>query len=231
MAAAVDSRAISSLDLICRASSITCWPSRMSMCCFCSSKKVGTSAKSTPTGSFLMPGLLQAVLDLGDLPGGEPGRGRGGAAHGGVGGDAVLRLEPRAVEPVVHGGRAEVPQDQLAGAGVQRVPAQLVPGPLADRDAGQVPDVVVVEDEQRAEAGLFHGLPGPVQAVPAEPGEVDPLLEVDVHPARRRGEGKSGNGAIRHAGLLCSCITIQRPVQCDCQAGRGGVCSVDLHYG
>ena len=35
---------------------------------------------------------------------------------------------------------------------------------------------------------------GPVQAVPAEPGEVDPLLEVDVHPARRRGEAEGGAG-------------------------------------
>ena len=67
MAAAVDSRAISSLDLICLASSITCWPSRMSIFCFCSSKKVGTSAKSTPTGSSCDAGLAQPVLDLGDL--------------------------------------------------------------------------------------------------------------------------------------------------------------------
>ena len=53
--------------------------------------------------------LFQAVLDLGDLLRREPGRGRGGAAHRGVRSDAVLRLEPRAVQPVVHGGRAEVP--------------------------------------------------------------------------------------------------------------------------
>ena len=46
---------------------------------------------------------------------------------------------------------------------------------------------------------MLHGLHGPVQAVLAEPGEVDPLLEVDVHPARRRGEGKSGNSTIGHA--------------------------------
>ena len=151
-------------------------------------------------------GLRQAVLDLGDLPGGEPGRGRGGAAHRGVGGDAVLRLEPRTVQPVVHGGRAEVPQHQFAGPGVQRVPAQLVPGPLADRDAGQIPDVVVVKDEQRTEARLLHRLLRTVQAVAAEPGEVDPFLEVDVHPARRRGEG-----TIRHAGLLGSCTSARAP--------------------
>ncbi len=162
-------------------------------------------------------GAGQAVLDLGDLLAGEPGRGRGGAAHRGVGGDAVLRLEPRAVQPVVHGGRAEVPQHQFAGPGVQRVPAQLVPGPLADRDAGQVPDVVVVENEQRAEAGLFHGLLRPVQPVPAEPGEVDPLLEVDVHPARRRGEGK-----IRHTGLLGSCTSARAPQSKD-------LCSVPVN--
>ena len=32
------------------------------MCCFCSSKKVGTSAKSTPTGSFLMPACSRRSL-------------------------------------------------------------------------------------------------------------------------------------------------------------------------
>ena len=62
MAAAVDSRAISSLDLSCLASSITCWPSLMSICCFCSSKKVGTSAKSTPTGSLPTPACVRRSL-------------------------------------------------------------------------------------------------------------------------------------------------------------------------
>src|SRR6478736_224947 len=45
-----------------------------------------------------------------------------------------------------------------------------------------------------------------VHSVAAEPGEVDPLLEVDVHPARRRGEG-----TIRHAGLLGSCTSARAP--------------------
>jgi hypothetical protein len=178
----------------------------------------------------------QPVFDLRDLLGGQAGDGRGGAAHSGVGGDAVLRLEPRAVQPVVHGGRAEVPEHQFAGPGVQRVPAQLVPGPLADRDAGQVPDVVVVEHEQRAEPGRLHRGLGPVQAVLAQPGKVDPLLEVDVHPARRRGEGQDGTGhrssftslslVRRWAGTL-----IQRCVQWSCQAWPRRVCSVDLHHG
>src|SRR6185437_8619113 len=60
--------------------------------------------------------------------------------------------------------------------------------------------------EQRAEARLLHRLLRTVQPVAAEPGEVDPLLEVDVHPARCRGEG-----TIRHAGLLGSCTSARAP--------------------
>src|SRR6202041_1237968 len=45
-----------------------------------------------PDGLVGNAGPGQPVLDLGDLLLGEPGAGRGRAAHGGVGGDAVLRL-------------------------------------------------------------------------------------------------------------------------------------------
>src|SRR6266536_2179628 len=143
MAAAVASRAISSADLSCLASSITCWPSRTSMPRRCSSKSTGSSVKSTPTGWPATPAAASLSLISATR--------RRGPAHRAVRGYAVLRLQPRAVHAVVHGGRPEVPQVQLPCPGVKGVPAQLVSGPLADGDAGQVPDVVVVEDEQRAE--------------------------------------------------------------------------------
>ncbi len=187
---------------------------------------------------------VEPVLDLGHLLVREPGGGRGGAAHGGVGGDAVLRLQPRAVHPVVHRGRAEVPENQLAGAGVQRVPAQLVPGPLADGDSGQVPDVVVVEDQQRAQPGILHGLSGAVQPVLPQAADVESLFEVDVHPAGRGGKGKCGYGhgsscarplLVRRARARCSysalvAPTIQCRVQWDCQELRRAACSVRLHH-
>ena len=75
MAAAVLSSAISSADLICRASSITCWPSRTSTPCRCSSNRVEISAKSTPTGRPATPvsarrSLISATARCGRLASG-----------------------------------------------------------------------------------------------------------------------------------------------------------------
>ena len=198
MAAAVVSRAISSGDLICRASSMTCWPSRMSMpCALAARTDVGTSTMSMPTGMPATPVSARMPLISATALVTQPGFGRGGAAHGGVRRDAVLGLEPGAVHPVVHRRRPEVPQEQLAGAGVERVPAELVPGPLADRDTGQVPDVVVVEDQQGAKVAGLQGGHGAAEPVLAETGEVHPLLEVDVHApggGRQRQGGNRGDG-------------------------------------
>ena len=132
------------------------------------------------------------------------GLGRGRPAHRGVGGDAVLGLEPRAVHAVVDRRRAEVPQEQFAGAGVERVPAQLVPGPLADRHPGQIADVVVVVDEQRAQVAGLQGGHGAAQPVLAEPGEVHPLLEVHAHApgSGRQREGGNRWDSRNHGGLL-----------------------------
>ena len=65
----------------------------------------------------------------------------------------VLRAQPRAVEPVVLGGRAEVPDVGVAAARQQRVAGHLVARPLADMRARDVPDVVEVEQQDRADVG------------------------------------------------------------------------------
>ena len=74
--------------------------------------------------------------------------------HAGV---DVLGLEPRGVEAVMLRGRAEVPDVRLAAAGEQHVAGHLVARPLADLGAADVADVVVVEEQQRAELGGLEG--------------------------------------------------------------------------
>ena len=186
MAAARLSSAISSTFLSSRASSITCWPS-----------------------SILRPGLLQlehhrrlddvdadrhlgdagSLDERGDLLGVALHQAEGGidgAAQADEAGLAVLRLEPGRVELVVHGGRAEVPQDRLAVAGEQRPAAELVALPLADLGRGEVADVVDVEDQQRAEVGFLQRLLDAARPVAVQAAVVDPLLEIDPHGAERR---------------------------------------------
>ena len=111
--------------------------------------------------------------------------GRHGAAQADQAGLAVLRVEPRRIELVMHGGGAEVPQDRFAGAGQQRPARQLVALPLADLGRGEIADVVDVEHQQRAKFGLLQCLLGAAEAVAVQAAEIDALLEVDAHDAER----------------------------------------------
>src|SRR6185369_5570994 len=88
-------------------------------------------------------------------------------------------------EPMVFGGRTEIPDIRVAVAGEQRVARQLVACPFADHGAGGVADVVLVEAQQRAQPRLGQGRPRAGQPVVVQPAEIDPLLEVDLHVARR----------------------------------------------
>src|SRR5262244_4068632 len=83
------------------------------------------------------------------------------------------------------GRRAEAPHPGLPVAGEQAPADQLVAGPLADDGAGDVADVVLVEHEERAEAGASERLAGAPQAVGVQAPEVDALLEVHLHAAGR----------------------------------------------
>ncbi len=96
---------------------------------------------------------------------------------------AVLLEQPRHVEPMVHRGRAEIPQDGLRPAGQQREAAELVALPFADLGRGDVANVVHVEQQQRAEIGVFERLPGASHAIADEAVEIDPQLEIDRHRA------------------------------------------------
>ena len=109
-----------------------------------------------------------------------------GAAQADEAGLAVLRLEPRRIELVVDGGRAEVPQDRILAADQQRPARKLVAGPFADLGRGDVADVVVVEQQQRAELGLLQRGVGAGEPVALQAAVVDALLEVDAHGAEHR---------------------------------------------
>ena len=142
---------------------------------------------STPTGILATPASRSsAAISLG-VPLHQPEGRVDGAAQAEQAGLAVLRLQPRRIEPVVHGGRAEVPQDRIGAAPRQQRPAaDLVALPLADLGGGEVADVVDVHHQQRAEVGLLQRLPGPRQPVAVQAAIVDPLLEIDAHGAERR---------------------------------------------
>src|SRR5262249_17018203 len=99
---------------------------------------------------------------------------------------AVLGLEPRGVELVMHGSRAEIPQNRLAVASKQRPAAELVALPLADLRRRDVADVVDVEDQKRAELGRFECLAHPREPIAVQPAIVDAFLEIHPHGAERR---------------------------------------------
>jgi hypothetical protein len=82
-------------------------------------------------------------------------------------------------------GGAEVPHPGLARAREQRPSRELVARPLADDGAGQIADVVLVEDEHRAQPRACQRLPSPREAVGVQAPEVHALLEIDLHVPRR----------------------------------------------
>ena len=166
---------------------MVCWPSAILRPAFSSSNSIGGSMMSTPTGILLAAGLLDEGGDLLGVLRHQAERGADRAAQAEQAGLAVLGLEPRRIEPVVHGGRAEVPEDRIGAAlGQQRPAADLVALPLADLGGGEVADVVGVHHQQRAEVGLVQRLAGAGEPVIVQAAVVDALLEVDAHGAEGR---------------------------------------------
>ena len=118
----------------------------------------------------------------------HPGLARHRAAHRG---DARLPArfrQPRRVQLVMLRRRAEVPEHRIALAREQRAARALVPRPLADVRARDVADVVLVEEQHRAERGVPQRRPRLLQPITPQLGEVDPLLPVDRHRRAARGD-------------------------------------------
>ncbi len=97
--------------------------------------------------------------------------------------------------------RAEVPEHRVALARKQHAPRALVARPLADVRARDVADVVLVEEENRAQLGVAQRRPRLLQPLAPEPGEVDPLLPIDRHRRAARGDVR-GNAHTGHLSLL-----------------------------
>ena len=124
-----------------------------------------------------VPDLARGLLE-------EAGLRRDRPAHAHHAGQALVGGQLRGGEPVVARGGAEVPHPGLAVAGEQAPAGQLVAGPLADHGARDVADVVLVEDQQRAQARLGERAPGAGDAVVVEAAEVHALLEIHLGVAR-----------------------------------------------
>ena len=129
---------------------------------------------------------LQDLADLAGRPPEQAGVGRHGAAQADHPGVDVVLGQPRAVQSMVLGRGPEVPDVRAAAARLERVARHLVAGPLADVRAGDVADVVEVEQQHRAKVGGVERGPGAAEAVRPEAVGVDPLLPVDGHRSRRR---------------------------------------------
>jgi hypothetical protein len=130
--------------------------------------------------------LRSEGLDLGGMALHQAGRRRHGAAHAEHAGATILRIEPVAIEPVMDGGRAEIPDDRLLAAGQQREAAELVALPFADLGARHVADVVDVEEQQRAALRCISACPGAGEPIALQPTEVDTGLEIDIGVAGSR---------------------------------------------
>ena len=164
MAAAWFRSTISSMFLISRASSMTCWPSTTFMPAFCSSKNIAVSARSTPTGIVGDAGLAQERHDLLRVACIRPAAGGTVPRMPSMPARTLVGNQPVAIEAVVDGGRAEVPDDRLLLAHQQREAAELVALPLADLGRGDIADVVDVEEEQRAALATCRAPPSPAPA-------------------------------------------------------------------
>jgi hypothetical protein len=73
--------------------------------------------------------------------------GMNGTAQADKPGAHILRLEPRAIQLVMHGRRTEVPEDRLLAAHQLRPARKLVTLPLADFGRGQIANIVDVKDK------------------------------------------------------------------------------------
>src|SRR5437763_10819979 len=97
----------------------------------------------------------------------------------------MVVMQPRRVQPMMLRRRPEVPDVWITVAGQQRVTRQLVARPFADHRARDVTNVVLVEAQQRTEAGMRERGAGAREPIIVEPAKVDALLEIDLRVAGR----------------------------------------------
>ena len=87
----------------------------------CNSKSIAGSTTSTPTGMSATPCSSQDRFDLLARPAHQPDLGINRAAQAEHPGVAIMLRQPGREQPMMLGGRAEIPEMRLAVAGEQRV--------------------------------------------------------------------------------------------------------------
>ena len=112
-----------------------------------SAASIGGSTMSTPSGMSATPSARRIAAISRAAPRNRPASGATAPRSPIIPAWMFSGAQPRAVQPVVLGGRAEVPDVRLAAAGQQRVAGHLVARPLADVGARDVADVVEVEQQ------------------------------------------------------------------------------------
>ena len=171
---------ISSAVLISRASSIACWPSTTSMPSASSARSMPISIMSMPSGSLSMPYCTSAFLIC-------LAKSCCTFIEGGIApcmvvmrrGDIVR--DPRRGNAL--GGRRRVPQERLSLGRAERVAEELVARPFADMGRRDITDVVEIEAEYAAEAGVPDCLLRPLQTLHGQAMVVNPLFPVLGHHA------------------------------------------------
>ena len=166
---------ISSCDLICRASSMSCWASTTRQALplhLEQERRLDDVHADRLVGEA---GLLQQPLDLAYRGLHQPGRRGDRAAHAEHAGPAVSSGSQLRVQLVVPGGRAEVPEPGIGVlAGEQRVAGHLVAERAADPGLRRVADVVEVEEQERPALAGLQGRRGPAPAGSAAAGRSRP---------------------------------------------------------
>src|SRR6185312_20906 len=97
---------------------------------------------------------------------------------------AIFRLEPGRIELVMDRGRAKVPKDWITAPCEQDPARKLVARPFTDLGRGDVADVVVVEQQQRAKVGGFERGLRTAEAIAVHAAVVDTFLKIDAHSAK-----------------------------------------------
>ena len=146
----------------------------------CSAKRTGKFDDVDADWLFVQAALFEFDANFfGDVFGAAHLRRHGAAKNG----DAGVRtaVEPGAVQLMMLGGGAEIPQDRFVVLRKQREAVGFVLRPGADVRRGEVAHVVHVEAEQRAHLGLGEQRFRFGEALAAETIEVDSILPIDRH--------------------------------------------------
>ncbi len=171
----------------------------------------------------LKPVLPQDLVDMAGQQVGNAGLLGHRAAHRRHAGAPARLRQPRRVELVVLGRRAEVPQNRVADPRQQRAARALVARPLPDVGARDVADVVLVKQQNRAEVRRLERVAHPLQAVGAQPHEIDPLFPVDSHRRAARPDHRCPLIACLDTAHTPGPLTVARSSRSSEQSARVGV--------